>query len=156
MNLLSYRAMNAGRSLVLAVVVAATVIGAGAGAAHESRVGQLHGRWTLASAERDGKPADDLRGHTLTFARDAFVIHAASGSVLYRGTYRTDADRKPAHIDLRHTEGELRGKTWLGVYALDGDRLSIADNAPDLTKPRPPALATKPDSGYVLLTFRRA
>jgi uncharacterized protein (TIGR03067 family) len=126
------------------------------GEAHAQSAHKLDGAWTAVSAERDGKPAAELRGHTLTFARDTFVIKGADGKTLYRGTYKVDAAKRPASIDFRHTEGELKGKTWLGVYVLDGDSLTIADNAVDMTKPRPTRVATTPDSGYVLLAFKRA
>ena len=32
-----------------------------------------------------------------------------------------DASAKPATIDFRNTAGEMKGKTWLGIYELDGD-----------------------------------
>jgi uncharacterized protein (TIGR03067 family) len=76
--------------------------------------------------------------------------------VLYRGTYRVDPAKKPAHIDFRHTEGQLRGKTWLGIYVLDGASLRITDNAVDMSKPRPSSLAAGADSGYVAFVFKRA
>jgi uncharacterized protein (TIGR03067 family) len=142
--------------VLFALVLAAALAGQGRGQAHAQSAGKLDGAWTAVSAEREGKPAGELRGHTLTFARETFVIHGADGKILYRGTYKVDAAKKPAHVDFRHTEGELKGKTWLGVCVLEGDTLKIADNAADMTKPRPTSLAAKPHSGYVLLTFKRA
>jgi uncharacterized protein (TIGR03067 family) len=143
-------------AVLLALVLAAALSGQRPGEAPGQSAGKLDGAWTAVSAERDGKPAQELRGHTLTFARDTFVIHGADGKVVYRGTYKVDAAKKAAHIDVRHTEGELKGKTWLGVYTLGGDTLVIADNAVDMTKPRPTRLATKSDSGYVRLSFKRS
>ena len=67
-----------------------------------------------------------------------------------------DASAKPAAIDFKHTDGLLKGKTWKGIYALDGDTLTICDNAPNLDKGRPAALEAKSGSGYVLITFKRA
>jgi hypothetical protein len=29
--------------------------------------------------------------------------------------------KKSATIDFRNTAGEMKGKTWLGIYELDGD-----------------------------------
>jgi uncharacterized protein (TIGR03067 family) len=63
---------------------------------------------------------------------------------------------KPPGIDFEHKEGALQGKAWKGIYALDGDTLRICDNAPDLEKARPAAFEAKVESGYVLLTFKRA
>ena len=64
-----------------------------------------------------------------------FVIRR-EGQTLYKGTFKADPAPTPAPIDFQHTEGELNGKAWLGIYALEGDTLRIADNAPDMTKPR--------------------
>ena len=60
----------------------------------------------------------------------------------------------PPAIDFEHTEGVLRGHTWQGIYALDGDSLTICDDAPDVAQPRPAAFDAS--NGYIVLTFRRA
>jgi hypothetical protein len=52
-------------------------------------------------------------------------------------------------------EGPQRGKAWKGIYALDGDTLTICDNAPNLDKDRPVAFEAERGSGYVLITFVR-
>lgn len=49
-----------------------------------------------------------------------------------------------------------QGKMWKGIYALDGDALTICDNAPNLDKDRPAAFEAKTGSGYVCITFARA
>jgi uncharacterized protein (TIGR03067 family) len=118
-------------------------------------VGKLDGTWVAVSAERNGKPADELVGHRLTFAGDTFMIER-SGKILYKGTFKTDPAKKPAQIDFRNSEGEAKGKTWRGIYLLEGDTLRTNDNAPDVSKPRPTQFTTKPDSGHVMLTFKRA
>ncbi len=117
---------------------------------------RLHGTWTATQAERDGKAAEDALGHRLSFTGSRFQIRSKDGKVLYAGTVRVDASAKPAAIDFAHTEGDLKGKSWKGIYALDGDTLKICDNAPNLDKSRPTALEAKSGSGYVLVTFKRA
>jgi uncharacterized protein (TIGR03067 family) len=114
----------------------------------------LQGVWVAASAERSGAAADDLKGHRLTFSGDRFAIRF-NGKLLYQGTFRVDASKKPATIDFTHTRGEAKGKKWRGIYLLEGDTLKICDNADDLAKGRPAALTTEPGSGQVLLTFKR-
>jgi hypothetical protein len=54
---------------------------------------------------------------------------------------------KPAAIDFEHTERVFKGKTWEGIYVLEGDTLRTCDNAPDLAKDRPAAFETKSKSG---------
>ena len=116
---------------------------------------RLQGAWTATGAERDGKAAEDLLGHQLSFAGNRFQIRSKDGNALHAGTVRVDASANPPAIDFVHTEGDLKGKAWKGIYALDGDTLKICDNAPNLEKGRPTALAAQSGSGYVLVTFKR-
>ena len=116
----------------------------------------LQGAWTATKAERDGNAADDVVGHRLSFAGNRFQIQSKDVKPLYAGTVRVDPSAKPAAIDFRHTEGALKGKAWKGIYALDGNTLTICDNAPNLDKGRPAAFEAKKGSGYVLITFTRA
>ena len=117
---------------------------------------KLQGTWVATKAERDGKAADDVVGHRLSFTGDRFQIRSKDGKTLYEGTFRVDAKTKPAAIDFDHAIGDLRGKSWKGIYALDGDTLTTCDNAPDLDKGRPTAFEAKTRSGHVLVTFERA
>jgi uncharacterized protein (TIGR03067 family) len=118
---------------------------------------KLQGNWTATKAQRDGKAADDVLGHRLSFAGNRFrIIESKDGKLLYAGTFRVDPSAKPAAIDFEHSEGALRGKAWKGIYALDGDTLRICDNAPNLNESRPTAFEAKSGSGYVFITFERA
>ena len=112
---------------------------------------ELQGSWTATKAERDGKAADDVVGHRLTFVGNRFRIRSKTGKTVYAGTVQTDPSAKPATIDF-----VLRRQTWKGIYVLDGDTLITCDNAPDRTKSRPAAFEAKQGSGYVLVTFTRA
>jgi uncharacterized protein (TIGR03067 family) len=114
----------------------------------------VEGTWTTVSARRDCKPDPEVKGHRLTFAGNTFVI-TRGGQTLYAGTVTTDASRTPAHIDFHHTGGPAPGTMWRGVYALEGDTLTIADNAPDTATPRPTALAAPAGSGHVVIVFTR-
>ncbi len=123
--------------------------------AEEARM-KLQGTWTAINAERDGKVADDLVGHRLSFTGKSFQIQSKDGKPLYAGTIQVDQSVMPAAIDFEHTEGGLKGKAWKGIYAQDGDTLTTCDNAPNLERGRPSAFEAKSGSGYVLITFRRA
>ena len=116
----------------------------------------LQGNWTAVEAEREGKAAEDVVGHRLSFSANRFEIQSKDGKPLYAGTIRIDPTAKPETIDFEHTQGVLNGKVWKGIFAIDGDTLSICDNAQDLEKGRPAALEAKIGSGYVLITFKRA
>ncbi len=117
---------------------------------------KLQGTWTATQAERDGKAANDVVGHRLSFTSNRFQIESKDGKPLYTGAVRVDPRAKPAAIDFEHAEGALKGKAWKGIYALDGDTLTMCDNAPNLDKGRPAAFETKSGSGDVLITSKRA
>jgi uncharacterized protein (TIGR03067 family) len=116
---------------------------------------KLQGTWTATKAERDGKAADDVIGHQLSFAGNRFEIQSKDGKPLYAGTVRINPSAKPAAIDFEHAAGALKGKAWKGIYALDGDMLTTCDNAPNMDKGRPTAFEAKSGSGYVSITFKR-
>jgi uncharacterized protein (TIGR03067 family) len=116
----------------------------------------LQGEWTATKALRDGKAADDLAGHRLSFSETSFRIQSDAGALLYSGTIVLHPDTNPRAIDFQHNEGNLKGRDWKGIYALDGDTLIVCDNAPDLERGRPAAFEALKGSGYVLITFTRA
>ena len=140
--------------ILLAAMFVVSSAGLGSIAAEAKVNGALQGTWVAESAERSGKAADDLRGHQLTFAGDRFTIRS-KGKVIYQGTYIIDPSAKPATIDFRNTAGEMKGKTWLGIYEMEGDVLRICDNADDVAKGRPAAFAAGAGSGHVLISFSR-
>ena len=117
--------------------------------------GPLAGSWTAVRAERDGAAAPELVGHRLSFAVDRFEIVGPDGRPLYAGTWRGDAAADPARIDFVNDSGEAAGVTWEGIYRLDGGELTVVDDAPDPTAPRPTRFAAGKGSGYVLVVFAR-
>ncbi|MGE0036993.1 MAG: TIGR03067 domain-containing protein [Xanthobacteraceae bacterium] len=117
---------------------------------------KLQGAWTATKADNDGKAAGDLVGHRLAFTGNQFQIRSKDGKPLYAGTFRLNPGAKPAAIDFDHTTGTLSGKSWKGIYALDGKMLTICDNAPNLAGARPAAFGAKCGAGYTLIAFTRA
>jgi uncharacterized protein (TIGR03067 family) len=115
----------------------------------------LQGAWTALEAERNGAAAPDLVGHRLRFDGEAFEIAGPDGAPIYAGSFRTDPAAEPAAIDFVNTAGEAAGVTWAGIWRLDGTTLTIVDNAPDPSRPRPADFAAPAASGYVMVTFRR-
>ena len=122
--------------------------------ADEAAGKDLQGTWIAVQARRDGSSAGDTVGNRLSFTGSHFAIQSKDGKTLYAGTITLDPGARPPAIDFEHTEGVLRGKTWQGIYALDGDSLTICDDAPDVAQPRPAAFDA--NDGYIVLTFRRA
>jgi uncharacterized protein (TIGR03067 family) len=115
----------------------------------------LQGTWTATKAERDGKAADDLVGHRLSFTGNRFQIQSKDGKLLYAGNVSVQPSAKPAAIDFELTEGALKGKSWKGIFVIKDGSLTTCDNAPNPDRARPDAFEAKRGSGYVLITFQR-
>jgi uncharacterized protein (TIGR03067 family) len=114
----------------------------------------LDGAWTAISAERDGTAASDLIGHRIEFEGDRFQIRKES-TVLFGGRFATKRDESPAPIDFAIEEGEAKGQSWAGIYKIEDEILTICDNAPDRSAPRPHDFAAPKGSGHVCLNFKR-
>lgn len=142
--------MLRGLLLTALLIIAPDVLAANAA----TERGRLQGAWTAVAAQRNGAAADDLVGHRLEFAHEQFRISQA-GKTLYGGSYTIDPSVAPVQIDFRHDEGEVQGKRWAGIYRIEGNTLTICDNAANLAAPRPKDFAAPSGSGYVCLTFRR-
>ena len=116
--------------------------------------GRLHGRWAAVRAQRDAQEAADIVGHHLHFEGDTFGIWDRD-VMIYEGTFAIDASACPPSIDFRHAGESCGGRTWRGIYCIDGDTLTICDDEGDPTKGRPTSFDTGPDSGRVLVVFKR-
>jgi uncharacterized protein (TIGR03067 family) len=105
----------------LAVMVAGLGVGIAGTAAPHAQPGTLDGTWTAVAAERDGKPADELKGYRLTFRGESFVIQRENRTV-YKGTYKADPAKQPAQIDFRNLEPDRALHRERGPRARPGGR----------------------------------
>jgi len=114
----------------------------------------LKGSWTVVSADRDGKKFTDeqLKDLRLVYAGDRATVKNGD-KVLFVGTVKLDPGKKPKTIDATQTsDGENKGKTFLGIYEVDGDTLKCArPSPPGRTGPRssPPSRAAAISSGFI-------
>lgn len=139
-------------SMVLAVALVLTV-SAFARDDAKSEQDKLQGNWTIMADERDGQPVSTDKGAKVTFTNDKFVT-ASGGKTLRQGSIKLDPTKKPKTIDVTYTEGEFKGKTFHGVYTLEGDTWTICYNLTG--DERPKEVPTKAGKGQLLFHLQRA
>ncbi|MEX0675880.1 MAG: TIGR03067 domain-containing protein [Pirellulales bacterium] len=109
---------------------------------------KLQGKWKVESFEFNGAPVDALKDAVRDFKDEKYSLTPASGEV-FNGTVKLDSSKNPKQIDLL-----LNDRTLKGIYEIDGDTLKIAYALEG--DERPTEFTSKPDSGVVLATHKRA
>ena len=122
----------------------------------QSDADKLAGAWTCKSAINDGKPLAEeiVRELRLTLTKDGGYKTERGKQVLFDSTYKLDGSQKPKQIDMIGTEGENRGKTAQGIYALDGDTLTMCYTMPGGELPK--EFEIKQGSKATLVVWKRA
>lgn len=116
---------------------------------------ELEGTWQAVSYTLDGKttPAEDIKNVTLTIDSSGKVTARREGKSFIGGTTTIDPTQDPITIDIAYTEGEIKGKTALGIYKIEGELLTICRTVPG--HPRPTEFVSSPGSGHTLMTYTR-
>jgi len=114
----------------------------------------LNGEWRVVSAEANGSPlpSEDVVGLVVTYTADKFVV--TKEDKIFRGTFSLDTTKTPKQMDTRADNGPGAGKLFHAIYELDGDTLRVCHATQDGAE-RPTDFKTKPDSGQVMITYKR-
>lgn len=148
------------RKLVLSVAVGVAVLGAaGTGwyGLHEAKADEtaaktdkdkLQGKWRITEAALHGRelPLDRavaILGDTVHFRGDRVMLRTES-------TFTLDPSKSPKWIDMPSADG----KGFVGVYSLDGDKLTLHVAVPGTT-PRPTDLEFKKGVNTTRLVLER-
>ena len=112
---------------------------------------ELEGTYKLTAAERDGTAAEKALTDavTVTIKGDEFVLTAGSEKKVAKLKVKPDA--KLSTIDLSPADGEAKGKTFPGVYKLEGGELTLAFSEKG---DRPTAFTSSNDA--ILLRLKKA
>lgn len=82
------------------------------------------GTWEIVKVSPEGATKDARR---LVFNKDGtYAARDARGKELWAGTFEIDPTATPKVWDHRSHEAKKEGKDVLGIYRLDGDRLTVA------------------------------
>jgi len=115
---------------------------------------KLQGAWKGDSGEVDGNalPDEFLKAAKFGFKGDKYTFEA--GDEKESGTITLDASKTPATIDLKIEEGRDKGKTQLGIYKVEGDKVKFCFGQPD-AKERPKDFSSKAGSDTIYIVFKR-
>src|SRR5436309_8683636 len=88
---------------------------------------KLEGTWLLVSGERDGNKFTEEEGKKtkLTIKGDTFRIPESDVGTSQDGTFKINPSKKPKQMDSTAGSDPDKGKTWQGIYELDGDTYKV-------------------------------
>jgi uncharacterized protein (TIGR03067 family) len=142
--------------MVVAMVCLVAAIGRLSAADEDAKkeLKSLQGTWKVTALTHDGKeaPKDAIEKMVLMVKDDTYTLKMG-GDEEESGTIKIDPSEKPKTIDFVIKKGKDKGKTQQGIYALEGDNLKCCMSEPG--KDRPKALASKKESGHILVVLKR-
>jgi len=113
----------------------------------------LQGTWDLIYFERDGKEVKLQKDTKAINTGDKFVVKRGD-EVIASGTMKLDPSKKPKASETTYTEGADKGKTFKGIYQIEGDTVKFCRaGSPD--DDRPTEFKTKPGSGQFAAVYKR-
>ncbi len=132
------------RLLILAFVIATAQWAVAAEGDAEARK-KLVGTWK-------GRVDEGATGHALAVTTSGITGTKDGKQDLGAGTFKLDLTTKPWRMDATRTKGSQKGRTYLGIYSLEGDTLKWCVSMPG--SDRPTELATK-DGQFMLILKRQ-
>jgi len=139
-------------SLVVGALLAADV---SENEANTKDVQQLQGTWQLTAGEYDGKRYSELqvKQSQIVFDGNRYSVPASDVGFSQTGTIKIDATTKPKRLEFSPAQDPDMGKTFLGIYELEGDTYKVCFALPG--KERPKEFVSEPFSGYTLHIWKR-
>jgi uncharacterized protein (TIGR03067 family) len=119
-----------------------------------SDLDKLQGTWTVVSLTELGKgvPASETDTLEYEFKKDVLTVYD-KGKIEAQYQFKVDADKAPRAIDFTHQIGDNKGKTELGIYAFDGDKLKMCLD--EKRKGRPSVFEGKEIDTYSVIVLKR-
>ncbi|MGP0065318.1 MAG: TIGR03067 domain-containing protein [Isosphaeraceae bacterium] len=112
------------------------------------------GTWSVTSSLYEGQAASaDLVRSIKRIVEGDHAVWERDGKRFAGTTIAVDPAREPKTIDVIPDGGRNRGERVLGIYKLEGDKLTICMATPG--KPRPTAFRAETGSSWTLRTFTR-
>lgn len=119
----------------------------------EEKSGPFEGTWELTYFERGGQEVK-LQAATRLISTGAKFVVKRGDQVIAAGTGSVYPDQKPPASDTTYTEGPDKGKTFKGIYQLEGDKLTFC-RAGSPEDDRPAEFKTAPGSNAFIAIYKR-
>ncbi len=123
----------------------------------KKELARLEGTWKYVKVEAPDKIAETIGKASVVEFRGNKTIHTITLSTgkkeVTRATITIDPEKKPKTIDVTPLDGPQKGKTFQGIYKLDGDTLTI--HAGDQPGDRPTNFKYKAGKAQTLSTLKR-
>lgn len=136
-----------------ALAAAAALTGAGQSMEPPVSAKDLEGAW-VGMRYTEGRGEDPSKGAKVefTFKGDLLAGRKESGSLIGEATFRIEG----RHLDATGTTGGYRGKTYLGIFKLEGDTLTwCVSGVAGRNAKRPRDFAADPGVSQYLIILRR-
>ncbi len=116
----------------------------------------LKGKWSAVSLKQGGQatPDDILTTYKFAFEEKTYSI-TVGGEVQEDGNYKIDDSKSPKTIDFEIKKGQDDGKKQLGIFKLEGDKLTIVAAKAGSTE-RPASFKVEDGSDLVEAVVERA
>lgn len=138
----------------VAIVLSLTMGGLSVGAEDaKDDLKAMQGTWELTYLERDGKEVKLQVSTKAINTGDKFVVKRGD-EVVAAGSFKFDATKKPKASETTYTEGPDKGKTFKGIYQIDGDTMKFC-RAGSPEDERPTEFKTKPGSKQFSAAYKR-
>ena len=117
----------------------------------DKEVKDLQGEWAVVAMEEGGEkaPADALKGMKWVVKGNEITGSQPGGTG--RMSFKLDSGKTPKEIDITALDGNLKGTTSPGIYAIEGTRLRVCFGE----KVRPKTFATAPGDGRTMITLEK-
>jgi uncharacterized protein (TIGR03067 family) len=123
-------------------------------AAAKQEMEKLQGEWTMVMGEIEGQAMpEQMRAAARRVAKDDETTITIGGQLFMKAKFTVDPSKTPKTIDYNMTGGPTSGKTQLGIYEIDGERLKFCFGSPG--KERPTNFKTEAGDGRTLSVWTR-
>jgi uncharacterized protein (TIGR03067 family) len=95
----------------------------------------LAGSWKPTAADLGGNKIDAMVLEKASFTVEGEKYSVSVNDFTEKGTFKLDPKKEPRQLDFFPTEGNNNGKTFLCVYKIDGDVLTICYSLDGSTRP---------------------